>query len=117
MPGYKEKGRWVTLTRGFINTDHSRCVTHSDPEEKGATSFVWRAHRDETPSFSGKELHLRKKTFVTDCIFDEGFLVHNYRSYSVLEADPTNYLDFTQARNDTLKGKLLLCFAAVKYAF
>ena len=56
VPGYKEKGRWVTLTRGFINTDLSRCVTHSDPEEKGATSFVWRAHRDETPSFSGVEL-------------------------------------------------------------
>ena len=60
---------------------------------------------------------MRKKTFVTDYVFDEGFLVHDYRSYSVLEADPTNYLDFTQARNDTLKGKLLLYNAAVRYAF
>ena len=38
--------------------------------------------------------------------FDLGFLVHNYRSYSVLETDPTAYLDFTQERNDTLKGEM-----------
>ena len=52
---------------------------------------MWRTHRDELPSFSG-------------------FLVHDYRSYSVLEADPGAYLDFTQQRNDTLKGEFFLFY-------
>ena len=69
-------------------------MTHINSEEKGSTSFVWRAHRDELPSFSG-------------------FLVHDYRSYSVLEADSAAYLDFTQQRNDTLKGELLLLYHSI----
>ena len=81
-------------------------MTHTSSEEKGSTSFVWRAHRNETPSFSGKT---NCYTAVSLKCFDLGFLVHNYRSYSVLETDPTAYLDFTQERNDTLKGKLSFC--------
>ena len=67
VPGYKNKGP---------------CMTHTSREKKMSASFIFRAHRDGLPDFTG-------------------YLVYDYASHARLATDSDSYSDLTQRRNDT----------------
>eukprot|EP00090_Calanus_glacialis_P046177 TRINITY_DN8929_c0_g1_i1.p1 TRINITY_DN8929_c0_g1~~TRINITY_DN8929_c0_g1_i1.p1 ORF type:complete len:102 (-),score=24.29 TRINITY_DN8929_c0_g1_i1:223-528(-) len=57
-------------------------MTHTSKEKKKSASFIFRAHRDGLPDFSG-------------------YLVYSYTSHARLAADRDSYTDLTQRANDT----------------
>ena len=67
MPGYKKKGT---------------CMTHTNKEKKKARSFIFQAHHEGLPEFTG-------------------FLVYSYTSHARLTSTTDRYKDFTQRANDT----------------
>ena len=58
-------------------------MTHTSREKKMSASFIFRAHRDGLPDFTG-------------------YLVYDYASHARLRSDIDSYTDVTQRRNDTL---------------
>ena len=67
MPGYKKKGT---------------CMTHTSREMKNAATFIFQAHHEGLPEFSG-------------------YLVYSYTSHARLVSKTERYRDITQRANDT----------------
>ena len=57
-------------------------MTHTNRKKKMSASFIFHAHHDGLPEFSG-------------------YIVYDYTSHARLEADGDSYADVTQRRNDT----------------